>query len=104
MGQAGSRPGCQAIEVAAMKEMKYMYAKLTRTPLVTINNDAKSCFDRILCNVAMFVSQYYGVLTKYCKLQSTTLKNSKFCIRTALAVQFMVRNTEAVQVQQYGCL
>jgi Reverse transcriptase (RNA-dependent DNA polymerase) len=84
MGQAGSRPGCRAIEVAVMKEMKYTYAKLTRTPLATIDNDAKSCFDRILFNVVMLVSQYYGVPTKYCTLQSTTLQSSEFCIRTAL--------------------
>jgi hypothetical protein len=47
-GQAGSRPDCRAIDVALHKEMKYNYARLTRTPLATIDNDAKSCFDRIL--------------------------------------------------------
>jgi hypothetical protein len=84
MGQAGNRPGCRAIKVAIQKEMKYTYAKLTRTPLATIDNDAKSCFDRILCNVAILVSQYYGVPKKHCKLQSTTLQNTEFRIRTAL--------------------
>jgi hypothetical protein len=76
VSQAGSRPGGRAIEVAVQKEMKYTYAKLTRTPLATIDNGAKSCFDRILCNIAMLVSQYYGVPIDYCKLQSTTLQNT----------------------------
>jgi hypothetical protein len=67
-GQAGSRPGCRAIDVAIQKEMKYNYAKLTRTPLITVDNDAKSCFDRILCNVAMLVSQYYGITSNMCRL------------------------------------
>jgi hypothetical protein len=40
--QAGSRPGCREIDVALQKEMKYNYAKLTRTELITIDNDAKS--------------------------------------------------------------
>jgi hypothetical protein len=83
-GQAGSRPGCRAIDVALQKEMKYNYAKLTRTELITIDNDAKSCFDRILCNVAMLISQYYGVPLNYCELQATTLQETKFNIRTAL--------------------
>jgi Reverse transcriptase (RNA-dependent DNA polymerase) len=83
-GQAGSKPGSRAIDVVFNKEMKYTYAKLTRTPLATVDNDLKSCFDRILCNVAMMVSRYYGVPTNFCKLQSTTLKSTSFNIRTAL--------------------
>jgi hypothetical protein len=39
-GQAGSRPGKRAIDVVLQKEMKYLYASLTRTPLGTIDNDA----------------------------------------------------------------
>jgi hypothetical protein len=80
MGQSGSRPGCRAIKVAIQKEMKYTYAKLTQTPLATIYNNAKSYFDRFFCNVAMLVSPCYGVPTKYCKLQSTTLQNTEFRI------------------------
>jgi hypothetical protein len=82
--QAGSRPGCRAIDVALHKEMKYNYATLTRTPLASIDNDAKSCFDRILCNVAMMISKYFGVSHEYCSLQSTCLKEAKFRIRTAI--------------------
>jgi hypothetical protein len=83
-GQAGSRPGCRAIDVAIQKEMKYNYSKLTRTPLVTVDNDAKSCFDRILCNVAMLVSQFYGISRKMCRVQATTLESTVFKKRTAL--------------------
>jgi hypothetical protein len=72
-GQAGSRPGCSAIEVVVAKEMKYLYSRLTRTPLGTIDNDATSCYDRILCNVAMAISEYYGVPINFRKLQANTL-------------------------------
>jgi hypothetical protein len=75
-GQAGSHPGCRAIDVAIQKEMKYNYSKLTRTPLITVDNDAKSCFNRILCNVAMLVSQYYGITQNMCSLQAATLENT----------------------------
>jgi hypothetical protein len=109
-GQYGSMPGCRAIEVAINKEMKYNYAKLTRTELLTIDNDAKSCFDRILCNVAMLISLYFGISIKMCTLQATTLKETIFRIRTAMGdsevftstqkkIQYMAQVREAVQVR-----
>jgi hypothetical protein len=59
-GQAGSRPGRKAIDVVIHKEMKYLYSRLTRTSLSTIDNDAASCYDRILFNLAMLISKYNG--------------------------------------------
>jgi hypothetical protein len=84
IGQAGSRPNMKAIDVVINKEMKYLYARLTRTALGTIDNDAKSCFDRIICNLAMMVSLYYGIPLNFCQLQANTLKNTIFRLRTAL--------------------
>jgi hypothetical protein len=83
-GQAGSRPNMKAIDVVINKEMKYLYARLTRTALGTIDNDAKSCFDRIICNLAMMTSMYYGIPVNFCQLQAATLKQSIFRLRTAL--------------------
>jgi hypothetical protein len=73
-GQAGSRPGRRAIDVIVQKEMKYLYAHLTRTMLGTIDNDAKSCFDRIICNLAMAISSYYGVPKILCTNASNNFK------------------------------
>jgi hypothetical protein len=83
-GQAGSRPGSRAIDVVINKEMKYLYARLTRTALGTIDNDAKSCYYRILCNLAMAISEYYGVPSSFCHMQAHNLKHSVFRLRTAL--------------------
>jgi hypothetical protein len=83
-GQSGSKPGSWAIDVAVHKELKYNYSNLTQTPLITIDNDAKSCFDRIMCNVAMLLSKYYGIADNYCKLQSKTLKGSIFRLITGI--------------------
>jgi hypothetical protein len=52
-GQAGSRPGRNAIDVVVQKEMKYLYSRLTRTGMATMDNDAKSCYDRIICTFPM---------------------------------------------------
>jgi ribonuclease HI len=83
-GQAGSRPGFNAIDVVIQKEMKYLYSRLTKTHLATMDNDAKSCYDRIICNLAMIISQYYGISHNMALLQATTLKKMKFRLRTAL--------------------
>jgi Reverse transcriptase (RNA-dependent DNA polymerase) len=83
-GQAGSRPGRRAIDVVVQKEMKYLYATTTRTVLGTIDNDAKSCYDRMICNLSMALSYYYGVPRYYCSMLASNLKNSKYSIKTGL--------------------
>jgi hypothetical protein len=55
-----------------------MYACLTQTNLGTIDNDAKLCFDRIICNVEMLISRYNGITSKFCNIQSSTLKQTIF--------------------------
>jgi hypothetical protein len=64
--------------------MKYLYAMLTRTGLATMDNDAKSCYDRIICNLAMMVSQNFGVNQEAASMQAETLQQMCFRIRTAL--------------------
>jgi hypothetical protein len=83
-GQAGSRPGRNSIDVVIQKEMKYLYATLTRTGLATMDNDAKSCYDRIICNLAMMISQHYGVTNEAASMQAETLQKMLFHIRTAI--------------------
>ena len=84
--QAGSRPGRSAIDVVVYKEHKYLYSELTRTPLLTMDNDAKACYDRIICNLAMMASQYYGMPVEACQTHAKTLKAMEFHLRTALGV------------------
>jgi hypothetical protein len=78
-GQAGSRPGRNSIDVVIQKEMMYLYATLTRTGLATMDNYAKSCYDRIICNMAMIVLQYFGMPKAAAAMHGETLR-----IRTAL--------------------
>jgi hypothetical protein len=83
-GQAGSQNGRNSIDVVIQKEMKYLYAMLTRTGLTTMDNDAKSCYDRIICNLAMKVSQYFRISKEAASMQLETLQQVCFRIRTAL--------------------
>ena len=84
--QAGSRPGKRAIDLVVYKEQKYLYSRLTRTPLLTMDNDAKACYDRIVCNLAMLISQYFGMPQNACSMQAKTLENMEFHLKTALGV------------------
>ena len=84
--QAGSRPGKRAIDLVVYKEQKYLYSRLTRTPLLTMDNDAKACYDRIICNLAMLISQYFGMPQNACSMQAKTLENMEFHLKTALGV------------------
>jgi hypothetical protein len=83
-GQAGSRPGRNSIDVVIQKEMKHLYATLTRTGLAMMDNGAKCCYDRIICNLAMMVSQYFGVWKEAAKIPEETMEQMCFRIRTAL--------------------
>jgi hypothetical protein len=83
-GQSGSRPGRRSIDVVIQKEMKYLYARLSRTNLATMDNDAKSCYDRIICNLAMLISRFFGMPLHACRLQAKTLHRMIFRLRTAL--------------------
>ena len=53
----GSRSERQTIDALLEKLLLYEYARLTRTSLVTVDNDAKSCYDRIIKSLAMIVCQ-----------------------------------------------
>lgn len=83
-GQAGSRPARNAIDVVIQKEMKYLYSTLTKTGIATMDNDAKSCYDRIICNLAMIISQYFGVSKNMTSTQAFTLRKMRYRLRTAI--------------------
>jgi hypothetical protein len=83
-GQAGSCHGRNSIDVVIQNEMKYLYAYLTRTGLASMDNDAKSCYDRIICNLAMIISQYFGVSPEQASTHATTLQQMCFKIRIAI--------------------
>jgi hypothetical protein len=64
--------------------MKYFYSIITNTGLATMDNDAKSCYDRIICNLAMIISQYFGIKAKTARTQATTLRKMQFRLCKAL--------------------
>jgi hypothetical protein len=51
-GQYGGRPGCEAQSLTLLEELKYDLSYLTRRTLVNFDNDASSCYDRIIVSLA----------------------------------------------------
>ena len=51
-GQYGGRPGCEAQSLVLLEELKNDISLLTRRNLVNFDNDAASCYDRIIISLA----------------------------------------------------
>jgi Reverse transcriptase (RNA-dependent DNA polymerase) len=83
-GQYGSRPGKRCIDQVIKKVMVYQYSSLTRTSMATMDNDAKSCFDRIVCVLAMLISMFFGITWTIVNVHATTLRYMKYYTKTSL--------------------
>lgn len=83
-GQSGSRPNRPSIETVMSKGQKFMFSNLSRTPMATMDNDAKSCYDRIVATLALLVSHKFGVPENFCKTVGETLRTMQFSVRTAM--------------------
>ena len=84
--QGGGQKGRQASHIVLQKEMKYMYARLRKHNMATMDNDAKACYDRIIMSLATIVSGYYGLPRNIRKLQAKAIRAMQFHIKTALGV------------------
>ena len=57
----GCRAGRQVQDAILEKLLLYEFTRLSRTSLITVDNDAKSCFDRIIKTLAMLACIAYGL-------------------------------------------
>ena len=51
--QWGARPGRSTEQTDLYKTMSYEISQLSRTPLETLDNDTKACYDRIVMVLAL---------------------------------------------------
>ena len=59
--QHGSRPGRQCTNACLEKLFLYEHAQLTRTSMITVDNDARSCYDRRIKCLAMLTCISIGL-------------------------------------------
>jgi hypothetical protein len=81
-GQWGSRSGRAALDALLHKMLSHELAQLTRTPLATFDNDAKSCYDRIAMVFALMLCQKHGVPQSTCMMAAAALLMAECFIKT----------------------
>jgi hypothetical protein len=80
--QGGSRPDRQTGEISLFKHFMLSISRTTITDLITFDNDAKSCYDRIIMPLASLAAQRLGIDPKVCELTINSLNNHKHSIVT----------------------
>jgi hypothetical protein len=84
--QGGSRAGRMAQHVLLLKQAIYSIWRLSRTNGASFDNDAKSCYDRIVMLLASLVSQRGGMTKEACNIFLETLDQMKYHVKTALGI------------------
>ena len=82
-GQYGGRPGCEAQSLTLLEELKYDLSYLTRRTLVNFDNDASSCYDRIVVPFASIINRKYGLHSRVVAIHASTLQQARFYLKTA---------------------
>jgi hypothetical protein len=84
--QWGSRPGRSTEEAFIHKILSYEISRTTHTPLGTLDNDAKACYDQIVMLFALILCQKHGVPLSACKLSANALLSAKYAIKTGFGI------------------
>ena len=81
--QFGSRLFKSAIDIAWKKVLTYKDARLTKTDLATFENDASSCYDRVIPEVALLACRRIGLPPECCTLLYKALGHMRYHISKA---------------------
>ena len=84
--QYGSRAGRSALDTVFIQEMEYEMTRMSRKPLVQLDFDAASCYDRIVNFLANIVSRARGMPMLICKVNGMTLQHVKYFLKTNLGI------------------
>lgn len=75
-GLFGGRPGCEAQSLPFLEELKYDISYTTRRNLLNFDNDAASCYDRIIVSLASLINRKYGMHRSVVLVHATTLQQA----------------------------
>ena len=85
-GQYGGRPGCEAQSLTLLEELKYDLSYLTRRTLFNFDNDATSCYDRIVVPFASVINRKYGLNQQVVSIHAKTLESAKYYLKTQCGI------------------
>lgn len=83
-GLFGGRPGCEAQSLPFLEELKYDISYTARRTLFNFDNDATSCYDRIIVSLASLINRKYGLNRAVTLVHANTLQQARFHLRTQL--------------------
>jgi hypothetical protein len=84
--QAGSQPGRSAIDVVLQKELTYELSACMLYNLGMMENDATTCFDRMIPSLVMISLRAYGVPENLVELIGKTLEKMRYRIKTKIGI------------------
>ena len=85
-GLFGGRPGCEAQSLTSLEELKYDISFMTRRTLFNFDNDATSCYNRIIVALASLINRKYGLHRKVVAVHASTLQQARFHLRTVSGI------------------
>jgi hypothetical protein len=84
--QQGSRKGRTANDVVLLKRLTYDLSRLLRSNLGTFDNDAKSCYDRVINGLAMLAARRLGMPDAAIRTHAGVLSLMRYSIKTSYGV------------------
>ena len=85
-GQYGGRKHRNPQSLILFEELKNEICQFSRKSLVNFDNDAASCYDRILPSVASLLGRTKGLHKNVIFVHATTLKEARYKLKTDLGV------------------
>ena len=85
-GTYGSRAHRQASDPTLIEVLQYDYAALTRWPAIKFNNDATSCYDRIIPSVSNVIARSMGLHRNIAQIHGSMLEQAIYRIKTQMGI------------------
>jgi hypothetical protein len=85
-GQHGARPGHEAQTPVFIEELKNDICYASRKSLINFDNDATSCYDRIIPALASLLGRRHGLHRNIVFVHAATLHEAKYKLKTVLGV------------------
>ena len=80
----GARPNCNTDNVFLLDELITEIHRLTFRDMCKYQNDASTCYDRIIPQHVMIYSRKFNVPKKVCKLAATILNKTKYHVQASV--------------------
>ena len=84
------------------ESIQYEISRASRRPLLHLDYDASSCYDRVIMSIASLAARAYGQHRSITLLNATTLEQAQYLLKTQLGVSSShYSHTELAPI--YGC-